>query len=369
MGLVVDREVPLNFRSAQSYPLERSIPMKHFKWICLLSLVVAVLGTSIGCRESGSGDNDQLVIAVIPKGTTHEFWQSIKAGAEKAGEEYDVEIRWQGPLREDNRAEQIKVVETMTLRGVDGIVLAPLDESALQRPVESAVKGGTPVVIIDSALQGDDFSSFIATDNYKGGELAARSLAESTGETGTVLVIRYQEGSASTMNREQGFIDVMKAEYPNMTVVGQDQYVGATAAKAQPVIDTMLTRYQDSGLVGIFASNESSGRAALLALQDYNDADSIKYVCFDTSEKLNTALDEGKISALIVQDPVKMGYLGVKTIVQILNGEEVPERIDTGVSVITKENMDEPGMQRLLWPMDNVDTPWDTEESDEKEDA
>ena len=332
--------------------------------LSLLALCVLALGLSVGCREASS-DGDQLVIAVIPKGTTHEFWQSVKAGAEKAGKEHNVKIIWQGPLREDNRTAQIDVVEKMTLRGVDGIVLAPLDEVALKTPVALAVGKGTPVVIIDSALQGKDFTSFVATDNYKGGELAAHSLAESIGKTGTVLLIRYQEGSASTMNREQGFIDVMEAEYPDVTIVGQDQYVGATASDAQPVIDTMLSRHKNSGLVGVFASNESSGRAALLALRETGDAGKIKYVCFDTSEMLNKSLAAGEVSALIVQDPVKMGYLGVETIVKHLNGEEVPARIDTGVTVVTAGDIDDPEMQRLLWPMDNLDMSWEDTETEE----
>ena len=162
-----------------------------------------VLMLFIACGSEQTGPV-KTTIAVIPKGTTHEFWKSIHAGAVKAQRELDIEIIWKGPLKEDDREDQIALVENFISRGVSGIVLAPLDDTALRVPVANAVSSGIPVVIIDSGLQSEDFVSFVATDNYRGGRLAGDDMAQRLNQTGKVIMLRYQEGSASTMKRETG---------------------------------------------------------------------------------------------------------------------------------------------------------------------
>jgi ribose transport system substrate-binding protein len=196
-------------------------------------------------------------VMVIPKGTTHEFWKTIHAGARKAAEELgNVEIFWQGPLKEDDRTEQIKLVETAAGAGVDGMVLAPLDEQALVGPVERAIDKGIPVVIIDSALESDGPVSFVATDNYHGGVLAARRLGELMKGEGRAILLRYAVGSASTEDREKGFLDTMDKEFPKITFVSKDQYAGATSAKAQETAQNLITRFRGQ-VGGVFCSNES----------------------------------------------------------------------------------------------------------------
>ncbi|MHC4531961.1 MAG: substrate-binding domain-containing protein, partial [Planctomycetota bacterium] len=201
---------------------------KAFAVITLLALAAALILT--GCKQKESAGS-KYRIAVIPKGTTHVFWKSIHAGAVKAEKELkelDVEIIWKGPLKEDDRESQIRVMEDFITRGVSGIVLAPLDDVALRMPVKDAVNYGIPVVIIDSGLKSDDYVSFVATDNYVGGRKGGEHLAEVLGGKGKVIMLRYQEGSASTMNREQGFLDVLKGKYPQIEVVSANQYGGAT---------------------------------------------------------------------------------------------------------------------------------------------
>ncbi len=300
-----------------------------------------------GCGGTDKGDK-RLSIAVIPKGTTHEFWKTVHAGANKAARELDVEIIWKGPLKEDDREEQMQVVETFISAGVDAIVLAPLDDRALVLPVREARSMGIPTVIIDSDLQGDSHISFVATDNYHGGVMAAERLGELTGGKGKLVVLRYIEGSASTAQREEGFLDKIHESYPGIEILSDNQYAGATTESAYQATENLLNRFP--GVTSFFAPNESSCFGALRAIQDGGFAGNIVYVGFDSSEKLIEAMKQGYIQGLVLQNPFIMGYLGVKTAVAHLRGEKVEKRVDTGVVVVTPENLEDPDIQELLYP-------------------
>jgi len=291
-------------------------------------------------------------IAVIPKGTTHEFWKSVHAGAVKAGRELGVDIHWKGPLKEDDREAQIKVVEDFITRDVDGIVLAPLDDKALRIPVRNAVRAGIPVVIIDSGLKSRRYVSFVATDNRQGGKLGGKHLVKLLGGKGRVIMLRYQQGSASTANREKGFMDAVKGK-DKIKVVSAKQYGGATRESAMKASESLLARYEKVdgfSIDGIFCPNESTTFGMLRALQDSKLAGKVKFVGFDASVKLAAALRKGEIDALVVQNPMRMGYLGVRTMVEHLEKKKVKKRVDTGVAVVTRENMDTPEMKELLSP-------------------
>jgi len=324
----------------------------------IVIVAVSIVLIANGCKQKETSE-DKYRIAVIPKGTTHVFWKSIHAGAVKAEQELkeagiDVEVIWKGPLKEDDRESQIRVMEDFVTRGVSGIVLAPLDDAALRMPVRDAVNNGIPVVIIDSGLKSEDYVSFVSTDNYIGGRKGGERLAETLGGKGKVIMLRYQEGSASTMNREQGFLDVLEEKYPEIEVVSANQYGGATTESAYTASENLLAplRKPDGGLTidGIFCPNESTAFAMLRALEDSGLAGKVMYVGFDSSDRLVLALQKGYIKGLVLQDPINMGYLGVKTIVAHLRGERVEKRIDTGSVVATPENMDEPKMKNLLEP-------------------
>ena len=228
-------------------------------------------------------------------------------------------------------------------------MLAPLDERALVRPVEEAKRAGIPTVIIDSDLASDQIVSFVATDNFKGGELAADRLGQLLGTKGRVLLLRYQEGSASTTFRENGFLQRMKSAYPGVTVISSDQYAGPTRDTAKRAAENLLNRF-GGDLQGIFCVNESSTAGTLLALQDINRAGKIAFVGFDSSGPFIDALRNGQLHGLVVQNPLNMGYLGVVTMVNHLQGKTVERRIDTGVWMITKDNLDTPQSQELLRP-------------------
>jgi len=328
----------------------RGIDMMRRLVTVLMVLFVAV--SLVSCGKPKEDESGKMTIAVIPKGTTHEFWKSIHAGAVKAGMELNVDILWKGPLKEDDRDAQIEVLENMISRGVKGIVLAPLDDTALRLPVKSAVSAGIPVVIIDSGLKSEDHVSFVSTDNKVGGEKGGDRLAELLDGKGKVILLRYQEGSASTMNREEGFLAAMK-KHPGIEVVSENQYGGATTESAYKASENLLAPYKkDGGLTidGIFCPNESTTFGMLRALQDGGLAGKVKFVGFDSSEKLVEALGKNELHGLVLQDPMNMGYLGVKTMVAHLNGEKVDARIDTGSNVATPENMNDPKIQALLKP-------------------
>src|SRR4029078_13182565 len=240
-------------------------------------ILLVALAFAISCTKSNNPNGKKkLTIAVIPKGTTHEFWKSIHAGSNKAAGELkaqgtDIEVIWKGPLREDDREQQIQVVEGFAAQGVSGIVLAPLDDRALVRPVADARQAGVPTVIIDSGLQSEDFVSFVATDNRKGGSLAAERMGQLLGGKGKVLVLRYAEGSASTTERETGFIETIKQKFPEIELVSTDQYAGATRDTAKRASENLLNRFGDQ-VQGIFTPNESSTARMLLALHDHAQA-------------------------------------------------------------------------------------------------
>jgi ribose transport system substrate-binding protein len=322
--------------------------MKHTRF--LVWMLVAVACSSKGATTHGK----TLSIAVIPKGTSHEFWKSIHAGAVQAEQELtaagdSVHIIWKGPLREDDREMQVQVVEGFISEGVQGLVLAPLDRRALVRPVEEARKAGVPTVIIDSGLETDSIVSYVATDNYKGGTLAADRLGTAMGGKGNVLLLRLQEGSQSTEERERGFLERIKSQFPGITVVSSDQYAGPTRETAKRASENLLNRF-GGNLQGIFTPNESSTIGMLLALQDINKAGKVKFVGFDASQILIDAMRNHQLDGIAVQNPMRMGYLGVKTMVARLRGQPIERRIDTGVTLVTPENLDQPEMQTLINP-------------------
>ncbi|MGE5124772.1 MAG: substrate-binding domain-containing protein [Betaproteobacteria bacterium] len=308
------------------------------------------------CRRGGGapGKDRPLRIAFVPKATNMDFWRTVHAGAIKGARDLEaagtrVELIWKGPLREDDREQQVQVVESFASQGVDGIVLAPLDERALVRPVEEAKRLGIPTVVIDSALASDQIVSFVATDNRKGGELAADEMGRLLGGKGRVILLRYQDGSASTTAREEGFLARLKASWPGLQLLSSDQHAGATRDTAKRAAENLLNRF-GSETDGLFVVNESTGSGALLALQDGGLAGRVKFLGFDSTPAFVAALRAGQMQGFVLQAPFRMAELGVKTLVDHLLGKPVPPRIDTGVVLVTRANLDSPEVRQLLSP-------------------
>ena len=321
----------------------------------LLVLIVAA------CNRAGDSANSAgtlakngkktLRIAVIPKGTTHVFWKSVHAGALKAAQELgNVEIQWKGALLENDREGQINVVQDFVAQGVDGIVLAPLDSTALVPSVVEARDAGIPTVIFDSALADESVTvSYVATDNYNGGALAAREISNRLRGKGNVILLRYNVGSESTEQRERGFLETMRKEFPGITMLSDDQYSGTTPLEAQNKALELCNQFGDR-LNGFFAVCEPNTVGVLGALEQEGLAGKVTFVGFDPGPQLVQALADKKIHGLVLQDPVAMGYQSVKTLVAHLRGEPIEKRIPTGEVMATPENMNDPRIKKLLEP-------------------
>jgi ribose transport system substrate-binding protein len=322
----------------------------------LLALSLSAVLFNFGCGKntgdaggaagtgSGGGTGNKLVIAVIPKGTTHVFWQSIRAGAEDAGKEYNCDIRWNGPEREGDREREIQIVEDFIVQKVDGVVLAPLDREALAPSVDKLAALKIPCVIVDSDVATSNRVCFAATDNYEGGVLAGHRMGLILNGKGNVLVLKYAPGSASTTERENGFVDTVQKEFPGIKIV-DSKYGQDTVETALQAAEDLLTRNQD--VQGFFACNESTAVGTLQALLSQKRT-GIKFVGFDASKALLDALRAGQIDSLVVQNPYKMGYEGVKAVVMAIKGQPVEKRIDTGVTLVTLDNLDDPKTKELL---------------------
>ncbi len=340
--------------------------MKRNIWILAAAAALALAGCSgdkapettgstTGSAASGGNSEEKIQIAMIPKGTTHEFWKSVHAGADEAAKELNVDLIWKGPLKEDDKDEQIKVVEDFITKKVKAILLAPLDDAALRQPVMNAQAAGIPVSIFDSGLKDVETVSFVATDNHAAGKIGGTELGKllGTDKPKKVIVLRYQEGSASTMEREAGALEALKAQ-ANIQIISDNQYAGATTATAQEASEKLLARFKNADgtpqFDGVFCPNESSAFGMLLALKANGLAGKVKFVGFDSSAKLVEGLGAGEIDGLVVQNPFKMGYESVKTMVAHLKGEKVEKRIDTGATFVSKANMNDPEVAKLIAP-------------------
>ncbi len=322
------------------------------KPLCLFASLCACL---LGVLPSIHAADKPLTIAVIPKGTTHEFWKSINAGAFKARDELaaqgvKVDVIWKGPLKEDDRDQQIQTIENFTARRVNGIVLAPLDSQAMVRPVNNAIRAKVPVVIFDSGLKSENYTSFVATDNYKGGVMAGQHMGKLLEGKGNVILLRYAVGSASTEEREAGFVDTLKKEFPQIKLISADQYAGPTRETAYQASQNLLNRF-GRDVNGVFAPCEPPTIAMTKALRDIGKAGGkVKMIGFDAGSQSVADMKRGDVQGLVVQNPVFMGYKGVMTMVEHLQGKPVQKRIDTGVMIVTPDNMEQPEAKELLYP-------------------
>lgn len=305
-----------------------------------LGLVFLLAIACGGCRQKS-----RLVVGVIPKGANHIFWQTVQAGAIKAAREFNFEIEWNAPTLEIDSSRQIEIVESMINRRLAGIVLAPVDRRALIGVVERAAREGIPVSIFDSEIDTGRRISYVATDNTEAGRMGARRMGEILGGKGKVGIIGFMPGSASTMERESGFQEEIR-RWAGIQIVGL-QFGMADRAKAMAATENLLTAHPD--LAGLFADNESSSSGAVQALKSRGDK-KVKLVAFDASEQLIEDLRAGYIDSLIVQNPFRMGYESTRAIGLKLAGQVPPKHIDSGASLVRREDLDKPAVRELLFP-------------------
>jgi ribose transport system substrate-binding protein len=310
-------------------------------------------GTSTASSATGTGDSGgkRFRVAVIPKGTGHQFWKSVEAGARKAAAENGVEIIFKGPTGEGDTSSQIQIVENALADAYDAICLAPSDAVALRKPVDEAIKNNVPVIIFDSALKDmNGITCFVATNNYHAGQRAGEYLSELLDSKGRVILMRYAINSASTEAREQGFLDAL-AKSKGIELLSSDKHGGPGEADSLKLGEDFLLNFGEK-IDGIFCPNESTASGMLTALKKDSRglAGKIKFVGFDSSDNLVGGLKDGHLNGVVLQDPVQMGHDAVQTAVQKLRGEKVPDKIEVPEALATTKNLSEPKIDSLLHP-------------------
>ncbi|MBB6429498.1 substrate-binding domain-containing protein [Algisphaera agarilytica] len=318
--------------------------------LALVFVASSLVACGGGDGSSSEGSSEKLPrIAVVPKAGDVEFWKMVQGGVLKAAsEETGYEVVWQPPAIGNDRSEQIKTIQNLIVKKVDAVAVAPIDAVDLVKSVSNAKKKGIKTVVWDSGLDDESaYESFVATDNFQGGVLCARAMAEAINESGSIGLLRFVEGSQSTEQREAGFLSEIK-KYPNIQVISDSQR-GGDEVKSQEVGARLLQTEGDK-LDGIFCSNQTTTEGMLLALDKSPFKDKIKVVGFDFNPYIEESLRNGLLAATASQDPFNMGYLAVKTSINLLEDKPVEKLVDTGVSIVTKDNIDAPEMQQVLFP-------------------
>ena len=305
-------------------------------------LTAGTLALLAACRRSG-----QNLIGVVPKATSHLFFLSVHAGVDQAAHDLHVQILWNGPQNETDYARQIEIVDAMITRQVAALAISATDEHALVAPLERAIRAGIPVTVFDSAVDIDNYVSFIATDNYAAGCTAARTLAALVGGDGAVAMVMQKPGGTSTVLRERGFDDTMAKEFPHIQVAAR-QFGMADPARSRAAAEDILTAHAD--LAGLFASSEAASLGSIQAIRNRGLSGKIKLVTFDFSKAHVEALKDGTIHAMLVQNPFRLGYEAVKSLVEKLNGRTPPKRLELPARVIVKSDLDKPDVRALLFP-------------------
>jgi ribose transport system substrate-binding protein len=312
--------------------------MQRMRWWLILGL----LATSIGCRQTG-----QKVIGVVPKATSHLFFVSVHAGVDRAARDFGVKVVWNGPNDETEYTRQMEIVDAMVAQRVSALAISATDERALAAPLERAIRAGIPVTVFDSGVQINDYVSFIATDNYAAGSTAARRLAALMGGKGKAGMVMQKPGGTSTELRERGFEATMAKEFPAITIAAR-QYGMADFARSRAAAENILTAVPDLG--GIFASSEAASRGSIQAIESRGLSGKVKLITFDWSDAHIQALKKGTIDVMLVQDPFRIGYEAVKSLVEKLDGKAPPRRMDLPAREITRADLEKPDVKALLFP-------------------
>jgi ribose transport system substrate-binding protein len=314
-------------------------------------IVLLAVSAVAGVVERVPAEDQKPTIPVIVKDTTSSYWQTVFAGARKAAQELNVNITEQGAQSESDINGQISILENAVSAKPVAVVISPTQFKALGKPIDEAAKK-IKIIGIDSAADSDSFTAFLQTDNEKGGRVAADGLAAAIqakyGKAeGDVALINFLAGVGSLQARDKGFKDQLAAKYPGLKLIAE-KVADGQAVTGLNIMTDLITAYPN--LRGVFSDALFIGQGAGQAIAENKAGDRIKFVTFDSDDKLIGLLKGGSIAALVVQDPFRMGYEGVKTALAASKGEKVEAKIDTGVTLITKQNMEDPRSQELLHP-------------------
>lgn len=307
----------------------------------------AVLGGLALVLCSAQAADKDLNIVFIPKSSDQVFWELMRNGVDKAvQDDGHVRLTWRGPAHNDDTDSQIKILQLYTKPGVDAILIAPTDRARLAAPVKKAVALGIKVIAVDSGLDGDQHSNFVTSDNYAGGQLAAKTLAALLRNQGQVALLRTVAGSGSTDDRASGFVDFMKQNAPKIELVA-DVHGGGSIGKARHSAAALLAAHPR--LNGVFAVNESSTDGMLRALRDAGLAGKVHFIGFDSTDFLLAGLEQQEIHGLVIQNPHQMGYTGIQAAAAAARDQTVQNRtIYTGITMVTRTNYKTSEIQKMM---------------------
>lgn len=313
----------------------------------LMALSLSACDTEASAGGSNAGDDgSKPYVAVISKGFQHQFWQSVKQGAEKAGEEFDVEVSFEGPDTETDVAQQIEMLSTALSKNPDAIGFAALDSQAATPALEDAKSREIPVIAFDSGVESDIPVATAATDNKAAAGIAAEHMAELIGGKGKIAIVAHDQTSTSGQDRRDGFVEYLEKNNPDIEIV-TIQYGAGDQLESANLAKTIINGNPD--LAGIYGTNEGSAIGVVKAVEELNKADDLVLVGFDSGKAQLDAIRSGVMDGAVTQNPVGIGYETVKAAAAAIKGEELPKVIDTGAMWYDAENIDDPEVAANLY--------------------
>ena len=318
--------------------------MRRNKYIPLMLSVL--LGMTLGGCGGSGGTTEQYTVALVAKSTQTEFWLSVFAGAEAAATEYNLELTVVGPETEEDYETQNQMVEEAVRQGADAIVFSAIDFENNAAAIDSAAQQGVRIVAIDSNVDSDQVSTYIGTDNYAAGQMAAQAALDQVEGALKVGIVNYDISSANGQERERGAADLF-ADSGRAEIVAVINTL-AEAGHAQTDTAALLARYPEINVLVAF--NEPTSVGAARAVEEAGRSEDLFLVGFDSNVLTVDGLQEGSVDALIVQNPYAMGYLGVESAYKLLSGQGgVEQTVDTSTKIVDRSNLYTMDSQKALF--------------------
>jgi ribose transport system substrate-binding protein len=308
-------------------------------------LLIGAFSATLALGSAPAAIAQDIYIPLISKGFQHQFWQAVKSGADQAAAEFGVRITFEGPDNETMVDRQIDMLAAALANNPSAIGFAALDSQAAIPLLQQAADAGIPVIAFDSGVESDIPATTATTDNVAAAALAADKMAELIGGAGKVAVVAHDQTSRTGIDRRDGFLNQIEANYPDIEVVSV-QYGAGDQLQSTEVAKAILTANPD--LVGMFGTNEGSAIGIVNAIREMG-SEGVTIIGYDSGKAQTDAIREGLMAGAITQNPVGIGYETVKAAVAAMNGEELPAIIDTGFYYYDQSNIDDAEIQAVLY--------------------
>lgn len=309
------------------------------------AMLGAISAAALVASGMAASAQDKMYIPLISKGFQHQFWQAVKAGADKAAAELDVEVTFEGPDNETMVDRQIDMLAAALAKKPAALGFAALDSQAAIPLLKQADEAGIPVIAFDSGVDSDIPKATASTDNLAAAALAADKMAELIGGAGQVAVVAHDQTSRTGIDRRDGFVNQVKEKYPDIEIV-TIQYGGGDHLQSTEITKSILEANPD--LKGIFGTNEGSAIGVVNGVREM-DRTNVVIIGYDSGAQQKEAIRDGLMAGAITQNPVGIGYETVKAAVAAARGEDVPVAIDTGFYYYDKTNIDDPEIAAVLY--------------------